>query len=760
MSNASLPTIRTKRGSPVKRRLLIHIVAYVAAASAWIAGTDFIVHHLALPPRWTEAAETAKGIGFVLLTALAYYLLALRAERREAHSADRLSQVLGGSVDGIWFVDRHGTTTWANEVMGRILGVDAADMVGRPYSEFVPLKHVALISARLLGTAATPGDVAEISLLRSDGRPVRVIASAQPLADQEGQVVGAFSIITDITDAVRVRSELSQREQAIDQLPVAFCLADATRPDHPLVYVNRSFTVLTGYSAEDCHGRNCRFLQGDDTDQPAARAIARALADRIPGTAVLRNYRKDGTLFLNELTVVPLCDEDGTVSHFAGIQLDITERMRNAEKLEQLAFTDALTQFPNRASFEAALTTSPPRPGWAVAIIDVERLRDVNATRGRHVGNTVLRQIGQRLAVNLAEDELVARIGGDQFALFHRTDSETAAPAAIDAVMAALSEPYDIGHDHLVLSFTIGAAIVGADTSGPLDALQKAEVALYAAKADRSRRPRIYDRNLGQRTLDGISITEQLRTALDHRQFELFYQPKVSLVDGGLVGAEALIRWNHPTRGLQSPDSFIPAAEKSGLIIPIGGWALHEAARQIRCWRESGLVSPRIAVNISRLQFDGGGVNEAVAEALSANGLPPSALALELTESLLMDVSAAFIDQLTALRDLGCTLAIDDFGTGFSSLAYLHRFPLAELKIDRSFVKGLPHDPHSRSIVGVIVGLAHALSLTVTAEGVEHANQAEYLAAIGCDAAQGYYFFRPMPAERFAACLSTGLAVT
>lgn len=757
MSNVPPDSIAPRLSASAKRRLLLNVLIYVSVAGAWIAGSDILLHQVDLPPAVANAIGTAKGIGFVLVTALTLYLLALRTLRREDRTIRRLSQVLGSSVDGIWFVDRHGMTTWANEVMGRILGIEAADMLGRPYSDFVPLKHVTLINARLLGTAAATGDVAEMTLLHADGRPVRVIASAQPLLSEQGEVDGAFCIITDITDTVRVRRELSLREQAIEHLPVAFCLVDATLPDQPLVYVNDSFVQLTGYPAAECLGRNCRFLQNADRAQPGAAAIARAVAQQVPGHAVLRNYHKDGSPFLNELTVVPLRGEDGTVSHFAGIQRDVTERMRTAERLERLAFTDSLTNLPNRARFEATLVGALARHGWSVVIIDIERLRDVNSTRGRRVGDRILNKIAQRLGADLGDGELLARLGGDQFALLRWGNGDViSASAALDEVMAALSAPYHVADDRLVLNFTAGLAIIGVDTTGPVDALQKAEVALYAAKFDRSRRSRVYDQVLGRRILDGIGMTEQLRAALDGDQFELFYQPKVSLIDGHLVGAEALIRWRHPVRGLELPGGFIPAAEQSGLIVPIGAWVLRAAASQIRSWREAGLTPPRIAVNVSRLQFDRGNLQDDLAQAIAAHALGPGSLALELTESVLMDVSAEFITRLVALRDLGCTLAIDDFGTGFSPLSYLHRFPLAELKIDRAFIDGLPLDQHARSIVGVIIGLGHALSLSVTAEGVENAEQAEYLAALGCDAAQGYYFSWPIPADRFAELLRRG----
>ncbi len=471
----------------------------------------------------------------------------------------------------------------------------------------------------------------------------------------------------------------------------------------------------------------------------------------------LRNYTKDGTLFWNELYIAPVLNEAGHIANFIGVQKDITERKILEEQLAHQAFHDPLTDLPNRSLFLDRLSHAlkrSKRRGDKVAVLfmDLDNFKVTNDSLGHEVGDDLLIEVAGRLSGCLRPTDTAARLGGDEFVILLEDIEDTnEANRVAKRIAETLRLPLYIEGHELLVTTSIGIAFGGSDENLPGSLLRNADLAMYRAKEAGKNSQAMFESGMNVRALERLQLEEDLRRALEREEFRVYYQPEVSLEDGRIMGFEALVRWEHPERGLVSPQEFIPVAEETGLIVPLGQWVLEEACRQAREWQEryTGFAdpSPAISVNLSARQFKQPGLADSIAEVLRKNGLEPRCLILEITESMMVtDVDSAIIT-LRELRELGVKIAIDDFGTGYSSLAYLKRFPVDYLKIDRSFVDGLGRDPTDKGLVSAAITLAHYLGLEAVAEGVETAEQLEHLRELGCKLAQGYYFWKPSPGE-------------
>lgn len=424
------------------------------------------------------------------------------------------------------------------------------------------------------------------------------------------------------------------------------------------------------------------------------------------------------------------------------------------QELEFLALHDKLTHLPNRAllddRFAQAIQASASQHArFAVLFVDLDGFKGVNDTYGHHVGDGLLVEIARRLRTAVRADDTISRVGGDEFVLLVRIDEPEDAGVTAEGLLEALRETVQVGGHALHVSGSIGIALHPADGQDQDALMSNADAAMYHAKAAGRNAYCFFERSMNHQARTQQTLIQDLRGALKHGQLQLHYQPKFAAAGGELVGAEALLRWNHPTHGLLMPDQFITLAEKTGAIVPIGDWVLDEACRQLAEWHALGHTRWTMAVNLSALQFCHAGMVESVGRALASHGVPPNCLTLEITESTAMRDVEASLAILTQLDDMGVRIAIDDFGTGYSSLLHLKRIPASELKIDRGFVRDLAEDTEDAAIVSAIVALGRTLKLQVVAEGVETAAQRTFLANLGCDALQGYLLGRPMPASQF-----------
>ena len=556
--------------------------------------------------------------------------------------------------------------------------------------------------------------------------------------------------------------ELRLHQRSVEASANAMIITSATAPEFAIEYVNPAFERITGFSAAEAVGHSCKFLQAGDDEQEGLAEIRSALREQRAANAVLRNYRKDGTPFWNHLYIAPVSDVQGTVTHFVVSQYDVTETRDAQEALRHLATHDPLTGLPNRALLHDRLQrmmAAAQRHNsqiWVV-FLDLDRFKFFNDSLGHKAGDAFLKTVAERLQQTLRQTDTVARLGGDEFILLLSEQPGTRLNfVLLDRIAHAVSQGILFDQKEFFLNCSMGVAAYPADGVDANALIERADLAMFQAKERGRGNYQFYTADMNDRALERLRIDNALRTALERGELLLHYQPQLDLSSGRVVGMEALLRWRHPDMGMVLPDRFIAVAEETGLIVPIGDWVLRTACRRVRALHDAGFEQMRVAVNLSARQFGHSELLASIEAALAEAGIAPRFLEIELTESLIMkDVDQA-IHILNDLKRLGVTLSIDDFGTGYSSLAYLKRFPLDILKIDRSFVADVSADPDDAAIVASIISLAHNLRLKVIAEGVETGEQLAYLRRQGCDQMQGYYFSRPVEFDAVLALMMSG----
>jgi len=536
-------------------------------------------------------------------------------------------------------------------------------------------------------------------------------------------------------------------------------IADAQNPQHPIIYTNPAFERITGYRSAEVLGRNCRFLQGSETRQPAVAEIQRNLALQHEVHVVVRNYRKDGSAFWNDLYIAPVPDERGVVTHFIGVQNDISERKRFESELAYNASHDVLTGLPNRSLLEDRLEQGCQiarryAREMAVMLIDLDGFKPINDALGHAVGDKVLVEVAQRMAAQIRPGDTLARLGGDEFVVLlpDLAQREDALQVA-ERLVRCIARPYRFNELELHVTASLGITVSDGEIEQPMRLIQEADLAMYQAKQHGRNNYQWYTEHLNQEVSERMTLRNELQKAIASMDFELYYQPQIDARSGAVLGCEALLRWPHAERGMISPLQFIPVAEDTGQIIPLSQWVLETACRQHRQLLDSGLACGPVAVNISAVHLQRGSFLQTVRNALHSSGLPPHLLELEITESVLLENAARAIELLHEVKQLGVSLALDDFGTGYSSLSYLKELPIDKVKIDRSFIRELISDPRDAAITQGIIVTAHRLDLWVVAEGVESAEQADFLARSQCDAFQGYLYAKPMPFAELQAYL-------
>jgi diguanylate cyclase (GGDEF)-like protein/PAS domain S-box-containing protein len=564
-------------------------------------------------------------------------------------------------------------------------------------------------------------------------------------------------VIRDITQRKHQEAELRLWAKVFEGSNEAIMILDAKLC---IVLVNKTYEKMMGFSAADVLGVDAAQVGASQHPRGFFRNLIAVLNERGAWLGELTNQRKNGETFPSWFSISRVLGSDGQVENYIAIFTDISERKKSRERLDFLAHHDSLTELPNRTllndRLEMAINTAKRRQEKiGVLFIDLDRFKNINDSLGHSAGDQILRETAQRLKKVIRNDDTVARLGGDEFVvLLPRVNDERDLAEVAIKVREELLKPHILEDMPLHLSPSIGIAIYPEDGDSPSALIKNADAAMYLAKEKGRNNYQFYTPLLNSRTLDRLKLEYDLRLALDLGQFELHYQPQIDATKQQLYGAEALIRWRHPERGLVPPNDFIPLAEEIGLIIPIGGWVIAEAARQITRWQAEGHKQMVVSVNISALQFHQPGFLSEVQAIMDAAGAQPQSLELELTESMLMSDMDASIHELQLFRDLGYRIAIDDFGTGFSCLNYLRRLPVNILKIDQSFVRDMQSDEASLAIVSYIIRLAQSLGMDTIAEGVETSNEMTLLVNEGCRLMQGYHFSKALPPAQFDAWLA------
>ncbi|WP_374676302.1 EAL domain-containing protein [Ideonella sp.] len=700
---------------------------------------------------------------------------AARAVRRQYRrlatqslALERLALVSELTSNLVIVTDETRRITWVNDAFARLTGHAPDEARGQ--------EPVALLRGQRAASADTgAAETAAARLLRAleAGHGVRVTLAAQrrdggelwldldvqPLHGQTGERAGFVMVGTDITE--RRRALADQRIAAI-----AFDAGDAvviTDARQVILKVNPAFTRITGYSEAEAVGQvTGRLLRSGRHDEAFYRGLWAVLQRDRHWQGEIWNRRKNGELYPEWLSITAVLDEDGQVANYVAVFADITQKKQADETIHQLAFYDPLTELPNRRLMrdrlgQALAHAARERRPLAVLFIDLDHFKALNDTRGHDVGDRLLQEVAHRLRACVRAADTVARLGGDEFVVILPDLSASPERAAAEAEMvaekirAALAQPYPVDEQGWHCTPSIGIALLAGEAADAEadELLKRADTAMYEAKRCGRNTIRFFDPATHAAMAERVALEADLRAALEREEFRLVYQVQVD-VNGSAMGAEALLRWHHPRRGVVPPADFIPLAEDTDLIVPIGQWVLVSACRQLRRWAWSDAARElTLAVNVSARQFRQPDFVDRVRDALASTGADPSRLCLELTESVVLDDLVDTAAKMGALRDLGVSLSIDDFGTGQSSLAYLGRLPLDQLKIDRSFVANMLGRRTEAVIVQAIIGMARSLGLEVLAEGVETLEQRDALRAWGCGAAQGWLFGRPLPIEEF-----------
>lgn len=610
-----------------------------------------------------------------------------------------------------------------------------------------------------------PFDV-EYRIRRADGYLCWVLERGVGVRDERGRVTWIEGYIQDISERMAVDEMLREAVRRYESLfEHATEGIFQTTPDGHYLSANPALARIYGHASPDDLIAHLRDIQRQLYIQPARRT---EFVHLMQSQGSVRNFesqvhRRDGSIIWISENARAVKDADGSVQFYEGTVVDITERKQHEAALEYQANHDSLTGLPNRSllrdRIEQAIAKAR-RDGNLVAVVfvDLDHFKLINDSLGHHVGDRLLLEVASRLTACVRSNDSVARQGGDEFVLvLTEQHNEDEILAVTSRLLDTISQPWVDSGQEYGLSCSIGISCYPRDGEDPDALLRCADAAMYQAKASGRSTYHFYTPELNQAISERLELENSLRHALERNEFRVYYQPRIDIASGRIVGTEALIRWDCPGKGIVPPDSFISIAEETGLIIPIGQWILREACRQNSRWLRAGLPPIAVSVNLSPIQFRHTGLVQAVADALHEAALDPARLELEVTESFVMHDAERINVAMQSLKALGVDISVDDFGTGYSSLSYLKRFPVDRLKVDKSFVRDIDSDPDDAAIVRAIITLGHALGLRVVAEGVETRAHLDYLRQHGCDEVQGYYFSRPVPAAQMEALLNDEL---
>ena len=694
---------------------------------------------------------------FCGLTVSVFSEMLMRTKAKAEKSLKLLNVAVSGTHDPIYVKDAQGRYLLINEAAANFVGKKIEEIIGKDDTFLFPESTARNIMQRDQEIMRSHFVQAhEESIIAYDGKEYTFDVNKGPMLDEEDSVIGLFGISHDIT-AIR------QAEVNLEIAAVAFDSQDSimiTDASLKILRVNKAFTEVFGFTAEEAIGKTPKLLLSGKQDKAFYDEVWEKINTVGHWKGEIVNRHKHGHLMYNLLSISAVKGADGKVTHYVGSHVDITERKADADKILHLAFHDLLTDLPNRQYFSDRLkrvieSESNASKFSALLMIDLDNFKTLNDTLGHDIGDLLLQQVAQRLSSSLRVNDAVARLGGDEFVILLEALSDNLSEAAAlaeklgNSVLKALYEPYKLSMHHYQSSSSIGITIFEGSKLTTSELLKQADISMYAAKKAGRNRLRFFDPQLQEDFNSRAKLEVELRKAIANNEFQLYYQIQVDTF-GNALGAEALIRWIHPERGMISPAEFIPLAEETGLILSIGQWVLEAGCAQLLEWKKQEITKNLVlSINVSAAQFCQADFVEQVKAVLNKYQVEQNHLKLELTESLLLENVDNIIVSMVLLESSGVRFSLDDFGTGYSSLQYLKELPLHQLKIDQSFVRDIVHNINDRSIVRTIIAMANSLEFDVIAEGVENEIQKNILISNGCHQFQGYLFGKPVPIEQF-----------
>jgi len=679
------------------------------------------------------------------------------AENALRESEERYRRLVERMREGLAQAGNDGVLQFVNDRFCEMVGYEREELVGMQgdlllaYSE-----DISLVREKIRLRMRHVADQYEVRVRRKDGTIIWLEIGGAPVVDAAGNVVGSIGVHNDVTER-RMAEEALRESEARYRLMAENSTDMISRTSNRgvLLYASDACRRLLGYEPSELVGRSFYDFVFD-ADRDEVRHLSSLIHESGPTTFAYRVEKKDGSLIWFETTSRSVRDVfTGKIREIVGVSRDVTERKRVEEQIEYQAYHDALTGLPNRRLFRDRLTVALAharrmKHPLAVMFLDLDRFKVVNDTLGHSTGDELLKTVGTRLQSSLREEDSIARMGGDEFTILLADLKTTDDSAKIaQKVLDTVAQPLRIDGTELFVTTSIGIALFPSDGDTAEALLANADHAMYRAKDAGRNSYQMFTPAMNNRALERLSLENDLRHALDRGELVLHYQPQINIASGRVTGVEALLRWNRPGFGLVGPKDFIPIAEETQLIVPIGEWVLREACRQAVEWQSDRPSGFRMAVNLSPRQFQHSDLPHVIAAALELSGIAPHDLELEITESLAMQNTTRTIATLQRLREMGVQIAIDDFGTGHSSLNYLRSFPIDSVKIDQEFVQEIEGSEADRAIVSAVIGMARGLRLRVTAEGVETESQLAFLREQGCEDVQGFLFGEPVPASAF-----------
>jgi len=683
-----------------------------------------------------------------------------KMEETIRQSEERYRTILDEMADAYYEVDLAGNFTFVNDAICRHLGYSREELIGISFRGQIAKDDIETVYktfSKIYSTGKPERDIF-YKILRKDGTPGFAENRGFPLQNQKGEIIGFRGIGREVTERRQMEEALRQSEERyrtiIKEMEEWYFETDLTGN---VIFFNDIFATVLGYSQKELTGLNFQsFVKKEESD-----SVYRLFNQIFKTGKPTRNFpyefiSTDGTVTSAEFSFFPKRDKEGKICGFKGVGHDITERKRAEEKIQYMATHDALTGLPNRVMLNQLLNHAIQSAKrytrqFAVLFIDLDRFKIINDTMGHEAGDQLLKEVAARFKQTLRAVDVAARLGGDEFVILIEevNDSRNAATVA-HKILNSVIKPITIMGQECRVTASIGISIYPNDAEDEQSLMKNADMAMYLAKEEGKNNYQFYSKDIQSKSVERLSIETQLRLALKRNELSLHYQAQVDFKTNVIKGVEALLRWNNPNLGSVTPTQFIPVAEESGLIIPIGRWVLRTACAQNVAWQKQGLPPVCMAVNLSLRQLTDDNLIDDIRTALNDSGMAPNLLELEITESMVMHNPTRMIAVLTKIKALGVRLAIDDFGTGYSSLAKIKHFPVDTLKVDRSFIRNVPQDVEDKAITEAIIAMGRTLSLTVIAEGVETIEQMNFLSDHACDEMQGFYFSKPIIPEQFA----------